>query len=169
LIRVHGHRRIVFCGLERHVYTIHTRFNGYRRAMQAAGLTAEPLFDCNTAEIAREMVASLLREKDPPTAFFGSNNLTTRFLLQALLELGVKVPDQVALAGFDDFELAEVLQPTLTVVRQPSQELGRVAAAMLFDRLKRDELPQTGNRVMLPVELILRRSCGCKPKPHRAG
>jgi LacI family transcriptional regulator len=167
LIEVHGHKRIVFLGLERHVYTINARFNGYRRAMQAAGLTAEPFFDCTTTEAAREIVASLLREKNPPTAFFGSNNLTTRFLLQALLELGVRVPDQVALVGFDDFELAEVLQPTLTVVRQPSQELGRVAASILFDRLKRDELPLVGNRVMLPVELIVRRSCGCKPKPNR--
>jgi LacI family transcriptional regulator len=167
LIQIHGHKRIAFLGLERHVYTINARYMGYRRAMQSAGLVPEPFFGCSTSDTARELVASLLREKSPPTAFFGSNNLTTRFLLQALLELGVRIPEEVALVGFDDFELAEVLHPTLTVVRQPSQELGRVAAAMLFDRLKRDELPQIGNRVMLPVELVLRRSCGCKPRSHR--
>ena len=59
------------------------------------------------------------------------------------------------LIGFDDFELAEILHPTLTVVRQPADEVGRVAAGLLFDRLKRDEFPKEGNRVVLPVELIV--------------
>jgi LacI family transcriptional regulator len=136
--------------------------------MHSAGLVPEPFLACTAPEAARAIVGSLLQEKNPPTAFFGSNNLTTRFLLQSLLELGVRVPEEVALVGFDDFELAEVLHPTLTVVRQPSQELGRVAASMLFERLKRDELPQVGSHVMLPVELVVRRSCGCRPRAHSA-
>jgi LacI family transcriptional regulator len=78
------------------------------------------------------------------------------------------VPEDVALIGFDDFELAEILHPTLTVVRQPADEVGRVAAGLLFDRLKRDEFPKEGSRVVLPVELVLRRSCGCCPRVHRA-
>ncbi len=167
LIKEHGHKRIVFFCLERNVYTLSARFAGYRRAMTEAGLKPESVFDCATAETARLWLSTRLREKNPPTAIFGSNNLATKFVLQALLELGVKVPEEIALVGFDDFELAEVLHPTLTVVRQPSEELGRVAASMLFDRLKRDEMPHTGNRIMLPVELIIRRSCGCKVRTSR--
>jgi LacI family transcriptional regulator len=51
------------------------------------------------------------------------------------------------------------------VVRQPGEEMGRVAANLLFDRMTRGEAPQTGNRIVLPVEIVLRRSCGCK---HRS-
>jgi hypothetical protein len=64
--------------------------------------------------------------------------------------------------GFDDFELAAILNPTLTVVRQPSQELGSAAATLLFNRLNGPaEIPAVGERVVLPVELVVRRSCGC--------
>jgi LacI family transcriptional regulator len=72
------------------------------------------------------------------------------------------MPNDLALVGFDDFELADLTSPPLTVVRQPAQEMGRVATNLLFDRIARGESPQTGNRIVLPVEIVLRRSCGCK-------
>jgi LacI family transcriptional regulator len=75
------------------------------------------------------------------------------------------MPNDVAFAGFDDFDMAEFTSPPLTVVRQPALEMGRVASSLLFDRITRGEVPQTGNRIVLPVEIVLRRSCGCK---HRA-
>jgi LacI family transcriptional regulator len=169
LITEHGHRRIVFIALNRQLYTMRARFEGYRRAMIEAGLQPEPSFKCATQESTSAIVAGVIREKDPPTAFFCSNNLTTRYALRALLDMGVRVPEEVALIGFDDFELAEILHPTLTVVRQPADEVGRVAAGLLFERLKHDEFPKEGNRVVLPVELVLRRSCGCCPGVrHRA-
>jgi LacI family transcriptional regulator len=126
-------------------------------------------FDCSSEEATAELVASQLQSKNPPTAFFTANNLTTRYVLRALLESGIHVPEQVALIGFDDFELAEILHPTLTVVRQPASELGHVAANLLFDRIKRGEFPEEGNRIVLPVELVIRRSCGCKTRHGRAG
>jgi LacI family transcriptional regulator len=169
LVSEHGHRRIVFIGLNRQLYTIRARFEGYRRAMIEAGLQPEPSFKCASQELTSAIIASVIKEKDPPTAFFCSNNLTTRYVLWSLLDLGVRVPEEVALIGFDDFELAEILHPTLTVVRQPVYEVGRVAAELLFDRLKRDEFPQDGNKIVLPVELILRRSCGCRPQPRHSG
>lgn len=85
-------------------------------------------------------------------------------MLSAIARLGVKVPSDVAFAGFDDFDLAEFTSPPLTVVRQPAQEMGRVATSLLFDRITRGETPYTGNRIVLPVEIVLRRSCGCKHK-----
>jgi len=168
LINEHGHRRIVFIGLNRQLYTMRARFEGYRRAMMEAGLPPEPSFKCATQELTSAIVASVLRKEDPPTAFFCSNNLTTRYALRALLDQGARIPEEVALIGFDDFELAEILHPTLTVVRQPVDEVGRVAAGLLFDRLKRDEFPKDGNKVVLPVELVIRRSCGCRPRLRHA-
>jgi len=166
LITEHGHRRIIFIGLNRQLYTMRARFEGYRRAMVEAGLRPEPSFKCASQDATSAIVAGAIRENDPPTAFFCSNNLTTRYALRALVDLGVRVPEEVALIGFDDFELAEILHPTLTVVKQPADEVGRVAAGLLFDRLKRDEFPKEGSRVVLPVELVLRRSCGCCPRVH---
>jgi LacI family transcriptional regulator len=163
LIGEHGHKRIVFIALDRQLYTMRARFEGYRRAMTDAGLRPEASFECTTQELTSAAIGVLVREQDPPTAFFCSNNLTTRYALRALLDLGVRVPEEAALIGFDDFELAEILHPTLTVVRQPVDEIGRVAAGLLFDRLKQDEFPKEGSKVVLPVELVIRRSCGCRP------
>jgi LacI family transcriptional regulator len=161
----HGHSAITFMGLSRNLYTINARFQGYRRAMLDAGLEIDAYFQCETPESTLDAIQSRLHSKKPPTAYFTSNTLASRYTFAALLQLGVKIPGEVALAGFDDFELAELTSPPLTVVRQPAQEMGRVAAGQLFERLERGEIPQTGNRIVLPVEIVLRRSCGCK---HRA-
>lgn len=161
----HGHSSIAFMGLSRNLFTINARFQGYRRAMMDAGLESDAFFHCETPESTMEAIQSRLASKKPPTAYFTSNTLATRYVFSALLQLGVKIPSDAALAGFDDFELAELTSPPLSVVRQPAQEMGRVAAGQLFERLERGETPQTGNRIVLPVELVLRRSCGCK---HRS-
>jgi LacI family transcriptional regulator len=158
----HGHKRIQFMGLSRRLFTINARFLGYRRAMQEAGLPQTSFFGCESQEETYRALEEELNGTNPPTAFFTSNNLATRYVFASLQNLGVKVPNDVALAGFDDFDLAELTSSPLTVVRQPAQEMGRVAVSLLFDRIDRGELPQTGNRIVLPVEIVLRRSCGCK-------
>jgi LacI family transcriptional regulator len=158
----HGHSRIAFMGLSRSLFTINARFQGYRKAMLEAGLESDAFFGCETQESTLEAIQTRCKSKKPPTAYFTSNTLASRYVFTALLQLGVKIPAEAALACFDDFELAELASPPLTVVRQPAQEMGRVAASQLFDRIERGETPQTGNRVVLPVELVLRRSCGCK-------
>jgi LacI family transcriptional regulator len=169
LIADHGHKRIALIGLSKSLYTVRARFEGYRRAMLEAGLEPKPSFKCTSQELTSAIVAEVMRDKHPPTAFFTTNNLTTRYTLRALLDLGVRIPDEVAVIGFDDFELAEILHPRLTVVRQPAAEVGRVAADLLFDRLSRDEFPTVGNKVVLPVELVIRHSCGCKGRSRQLG
>lgn len=158
----HGHQRIGFMGLSRSLFTINARFLGYRRAMRDAGLQEDIFFGCESQQDTLRAIQEKLRGPNAPTAFFASNTLATRYVLAALLNLGVKIPNDLAFAGFDDFDLADLTSPPLTVVRQPDQEMGRVATNLLFDRIERGELPQTGNRIILPVEIVLRRSCGCK-------
>jgi LacI family transcriptional regulator len=158
----HGHKRISFIGLSRSLYTMNTRFLGYRRAMHDAGLKEDAFFGCASLEDTLRAVEDKLQGANASTAFFTSNTLATRNVLAALLHLGVKMPNDLALAGFDDFDLADLTSPPLTVVRQPAQEMGRVATNLLFDRITRGESPKTGNRIVLPVEIVLRRSCGCK-------
>jgi LacI family transcriptional regulator len=158
----HGHQRIGFMGLSRSLFTINARFAGYRRAMRDAGLKVDAFFGCHAQEDTLRSVQDKLRGANALTALFTSNTLATRYVLASLLSMGVKMPNDLALVGFDDFDMAEFISPPLTVVRQPAQEMGRVAANLLFDRITRGELPQAGNRIVLPVEIVLRRSCGCK-------
>jgi LacI family transcriptional regulator len=161
----HGHKRIAFMGLSRNLFTINARFLGYRKALQDAGLEEDGFFECDSQESTLRALEQRLRGPKPTTAVFTSNTLATRYVLPALGSLGVKIPTDLALAGFDDFDMAELTSPSLTVVRQPAQEMGRVATNLLLDRISRGEVPQTGNKIILPVEIVLRRSCGCK---HRS-
>jgi LacI family transcriptional regulator len=161
LITEHGHRRIAFISLNNRLYTMKVRYAGYRRAMLDAGLEPLASFKCSTQEATSEVIAAMLRQGNPPTALLCANNLTMRYVLRALLDANIKVPETVALAGFDDFELAEVLHPTLTVVRQPAHQLGTTAAGLLFERLACNQPPLSNREVVLPVELVVRRSCGC--------
>ena len=99
----------------------------------------------------------------PPTALLAANILTTLGALRAIEDLGLRIPEDVAVIGFDDFELAHVLRPRFTLVRQPAAELGRRAAEMLFDRLDGEGRPEP-RRLVLPTELVIRESCGCPPE-----
>lgn len=161
----HGHRRIAFLGLSKALYTMQSRYAGYSEAMEAAGLAAGDYMECASPEQTVQSLQSALAQAEPSTALFAANNLTMRYLLHALNALHVDVPGDVALAGFDDFDIADVLQPALTVVRQPAFQMGEKAAQLLFQRIARGELPSKGDRVVLPVELVVRRSCGCAVQP----
>jgi len=164
----HGHRKIAFLGLSKTLFTFQARYAGYKEAMSKAGLAAEPYIDCVSQEHAITTVHSLLTETDPPTALFAGNNLTMRHMLHALNVLRIDVPGRIALAGFDDFDIADVLQPALTVIRQPVYQIGETGANLLFERISRGQFPEKGHRVVLPLELVIRRSCGCHAPPAEA-
>jgi LacI family transcriptional regulator len=157
----HGHRKIAFFGLNKGLFTFNARYSGYKEAMTKAGLTPEGYIDCVSQENAITAVHSLLTDADPPTALFAGNNLTMRYMLHALAVLKIDVPGKIALAGFDDFDIADVLQPALTVVRQPVYQIGETGANLMFERIARGQFPTKGHRVVLPLELVIRRSCGC--------
>lgn len=157
----HGHKKIAFLGLNKNLFTFQARYAGYREAMTRAGLTPETYVDCVSRESTVTAVHSLLTDADPCTALFAGNNLTMRHLLHALNVLRIDVPGKIALAGFDDFDIADVLQPALTVVRQPVYQIGETGANLLFERIARGQFPTKGHRVVLPLELVIRRSCGC--------
>jgi LacI family transcriptional regulator len=158
----HGHKRIAFMGLTRSLFTINARFLGYRHALQDAGLQEDSFFGCESEEDTLHVLEKKLKGSNAPTAIMTSNTLATRYVLRSIAHLGMRIPNDIAFAGFDDFDMAEFTSPPLTVVRQPAEEMGRVATNLLFDRISRGETPSTGSRTVLPVELVLRRSCGCK-------
>lgn len=156
----HGHRRIAFIGDHEQVYTARMRLEGYREALSESGLEELSRMESKDPVSAERATRELLELPRPPTAFFAGNNLITVGVLKALEHSGLRVPEDVALIGFDDFELATVLRPRLSLVRQPADELGRKAAEVLFDRIEGSQ-PADFQRIVLPTELIVRESCGC--------
>jgi LacI family transcriptional regulator len=158
----HGHKRICFIGLSQKIYTMSARLSGYNKAMNAAGLKPESFFNAAGEASTLDFLRSVLGRPNPPTAIFAANGLASRGVLQAVATLDIHIPEELAFIGFDDFALADILRPALTVVRQPVERAGEQAAQLLFSRLNRGaDLPT--QKLNLPVELIIRRSCGCHP------
>ena len=158
----HGHKRVCFIGPSRKIYTIHSRLTGYMKAMQAAGLKPECFFNAADEAATLNFLRSTLGRPNPPTAIFAANGLASRDVLRAVSTLDIHIPEELAFIGFDDFALADILRPSLTVVRQPVERAGEQAAQLLFSRLDGAASRPT-QKLNLPVELIIRRSCGCHP------
>jgi LacI family transcriptional regulator len=157
-----GHSQIACVSLERQMYTMRVRQQGYKEAMLAAGLKPEVILVGDSLAGSLAAIRAMLDGESPPTAIFCANNLVTRNVLHSLYRLGIKLPEQVALVGFDDFETADMLTPAITVVRQPLESLGRTAGELLFSRLTDDNETPAGRHIVLPLELIVRGSCGAR-------
>jgi LacI family transcriptional regulator len=99
---------------------------------------------------------TLLDLTNPPTAIWTVNDLLAIGVLRAINERGLRVPEDVALAGFDDIEFAQQLYPPLTTVRMPAYELGLRAAEFLFERL--DDPKREPMTEVMPVQLVIRGS-----------
>ncbi len=156
----HGHEQIAFLGLSPRIFTIKARHAGYRQAMLRSGLQPQVIYGNATPTEMLATLRALMASKQMPTALFCTNNLITRHALHALSELNISIPKRMALIGFDDFETADLLRPAVTVIRQPATEMGRVGATLLFSRLAGDEDQARGEQIVLPVELLVRGSCG---------
>jgi LacI family transcriptional regulator len=151
----HGHRRIAFVGDRRRLYTARERLKGYRRALAAAGVVPDSdlvALDNSTSQAATEAVTRLLALPPArrPTAIFGGNNRCTVGTLHAL-RAG---RHRLALVGFDDFELADLLE--VSVVRTDPYRLGQLGAELAFARMDGDA--RSPQRVVVPVELVARGS-----------
>lgn len=164
----HGYRKILCLTGESTLYTIRERILGYSRTMQAAGL--EVLLDTSVKDYrsAEYAIESSLSAANPPDAIFTLKNSTTIFAFESLQQFNVAIPGSVALLGYDDFELASTVRPSISVVEQPIEEIARVAAEALFERLLGDAEGKMGSakagQITLDVRLVPRSSCGCSPR-----
>jgi LacI family transcriptional regulator len=160
----HGHRRIGLIAGQPGFATTLERIDGFQSALRAHGLPLEPALVVagnRTVAAAATATAGLLRLARPPTAIASGNNLATIGAMQAIRAAGLRVPRDIALGAFDDFEWADCFEPRLTAIAQPVQELGRRAASLLVERIRHPgEKRQT---VRLKPRLVLRESCGCPP------
>jgi LacI family transcriptional regulator, galactose operon repressor len=150
-----GHRRIGLIGDSPGLYTLKERVAGYRTALEARGVTFDPellRLGAHDVDQAHASTRELLSFPDPPTALFTANNRASVGALRALRSSD----ERVALVGFDDFELAELLPVPVTVVRHDPAEMGRRSAELLFSRLNGNGEPR--RTVVLETELVVRGS-----------
>jgi LacI family transcriptional regulator len=145
---------------------VRERISGYRNVMLSHGLRPEVFMKITDVDAASAWLKGNASRTDRSTAIFSTNYRTSVFLLRALSEQKIRVPHDVALIGFDDFDLATVTAPPLTTVGQSPVDLARRAARLLLDRIQeaRDGTESSPEKIMLPATLIIRDSCGAHPK-----
>jgi len=162
-LRSHGHERIGYLGGYPGSTSADERRDAFSAAAAAAGLRlpagyvrhGDPLWsEASGAAI----VAEMLREDGPPTALIAASDALAVGALRALHRAGVRVPEQVALVSFDEPLFADLLDPPLTALARHDRQLGAVAAELLLQVLRGEA---EGPEVRVPLELIVRRSCGC--------
>jgi DNA-binding LacI/PurR family transcriptional regulator len=160
-----GHRRIAFIGdtpPEFRFFWSRDRTHGYRRALERAGIEPRPEYvrvGTQLLHVARSVALELLQLPEPPTAIFAASDTQALGVLEAARSLGLRVPDQLSVVGFDDVELASYVG--LTTVRQPLFESGRRGAQLLLRALTGVPLPAHSEQ--LPLELVVRRTTGVAP------
>lgn len=154
----HGHKRIACIGVNRHLYSIRKRMEGYREAIKQAGLH-EYLAVVQPDEI-DATIAEWLGMKQGPTAIFSLNELSSIKVVESLWARRIRMPDQIAFIGFDEVQLGRYLNPPLSAVVQPASLIGEQAARRLLERIDAKE-PLAGKHVLLDTVFIPRGSCGC--------
>lgn len=160
-----GYRRIAFVGGGPSMYVASDRLRGYRQAMKRLGL--EPLDYCADFRVpgARQVALQALSTAPRPEAVFAANILTAAGILQGMRELGLRCPQDVALATFDCVELLQSFGLQLTCVAQPTYQIGSEAAHLLMDRLEGKIDPSKPRHIVLRCEL----RPGESTPPRRAG
>jgi LacI family transcriptional regulator len=164
LLDVHGYRDLAFISGPPRSPDSTQRFAGYRQAMRAAGLDAPKVphavghfTEAGGARATRELLA----DRRPPDAIVCGNDQMAIGALDALTSLQLRAPWHVAVTGFDDLAAARHVRPHLTTVAQPMRDLGARAVAAVLSRLDDPAAPRL--EAVLPTQVVVRRSCGCRP------
>jgi DNA-binding LacI/PurR family transcriptional regulator len=155
-----GHKRIGFIAADSLGTTsIHDRYEGYRRALAAHGLPCdERLFLFLPGEAPPAALGAYLRQSSRPTAVFASNDFSALRVMRRAEELGLRVPEDLAVVGFDNIKEAAELSVPLTTVAQSGRQIGQRACELLLEQLNQGR--HTSRHEVLPVKLIVRHSSG---------
>ncbi|PYS89633.1 MAG: LacI family transcriptional regulator [Acidobacteria bacterium] len=168
-----GHRRIAFIGANLSSGSHLKRLQGYVNALESHSIPVDErlisgrsdelpdVAGYSTEDIGFEAMKRLLSLPNPPTAVFARNDFTAIGAMRAISDAGLRIPDDIAIVGFDDIPMAARISPSLTTVRQPMRVEGQIATEMLLERIKSGKRISRRERV-LDCELIVRESSGSK-------
>lgn len=152
-----GHRRIVFLARPHHPSTTDLRAIGVRTALRIAAADPGDGWQVSGDPLDADLVREIVEVRDAE-AVVCSNDLTAAMLIQTLQRIGVAVPSELAVVGFDDVKYSTLLSVALTTMRQPCQEIARAAIDAMYDRLERPDMQP--RQILLKADLIVRQSCG---------
>ena len=150
-----GYRRIACLTGMRSFLPYDERSRGYIDALQQASMPLDETIICHDldgVEPGYALAQSMLRTPNPPDAFFCSNDLIAMGVWQCVVDMGLKIPEQVGICGFDDSDIARLPQIQMTSVAQPVREIGQKAASILFEAIH-DQQEQQMRSLILPTEL----------------
>ncbi len=163
LITVHGRRRILFMRGPLHQEDSYRRETGYKSALEANGIPFDEHLILN-GEFERDVAYGVLDTfmknggRGSFDAVFTGDDDAAIGVMRALHKHNINIPDEIAVIGFDDLGFSSFLNPPLTTVRAPTEDVGRTAIEKLFDLLEDHPSDEV---IVLPTEIIIRRSCGC--------
>jgi GntR family transcriptional regulator, arabinose operon transcriptional repressor len=160
LIRA-GAKKIAFFARPNSAPTVDARIAGYREALQSSEKQSGPGLVILGEATDPKFVKGVLK-KDRPDAFICANDHTAGNLMHTLLSIGQRIPEDVRIVGFDDVKYARLLPVPLTTQHQPCRDIGRVALAVMLDRIANPDLPVRD--VLLGCQLMVRQSCGAQPE-----
>lgn len=156
-----GHKKIaIINGPAEYVVNI-DRYDGYRRALLNHGLAFDPDLVINggyTINDAKQVVVEKLRARQDITAIYAKDDMKAIAAMQGIKELGLRIPEDIAVVGYNDYDLAKISEPQLTTMRVPIYDLGMEAAKMIIQLIRNEEIENNTN--MLKTDLIIRQSCG---------
>lgn len=153
----HGAQRPVFLGEEHSANTVDARIAGFREALRAFGHVPQEKSVWRGSPQDEAFVRRML-EESKADAVVCANDLTAARLMQTLIGMGVRIPEDVRITGFDDIKYASLLPVPLTTIHQDTAGLGATAMAVMLERLEHPELP--ARDLLVPFKLVIRKSCG---------
>ncbi|MXM62256.1 substrate-binding domain-containing protein [Streptomyces sp. HUCO-GS316] len=161
-----GHTRIGAITGPSRMMCSRARIDGYRAALETAGLPVDPVLVADGDfhhETGYRCGLELLRGPYRPTAVFAGNDLQALGLYEAARELGLRIPEDLSVVGFDDLPVARWVGPPLTTVRQPLTEMAEAAAKLVLDLGREDGSDAEATSVELATSLVVRSSTGAPP------
>lgn len=168
-----GHRRIAFVSGPISSANRRDRLEGYRATLRAAGIAPDARLEWTenvnpsddeeiVTEIGRAAAVALLKQSEPPTGFFAINDMTAVGIYAGCRELGLSIPRDISVVGFDDIHLCRIVSPPLTTVRQPLEALMKSAVGLLIGRMEETSRAAPEHLTLTP-ELVVRESTAQPP------
>ncbi|MFT5194839.1 MAG: DNA-binding LacI/PurR family transcriptional regulator [Cellvibrionaceae bacterium] len=169
-----GHKRIGFLSGPIQTVSRLDRLSGYQSALREANIQSDPKLvwdvsptgtsygDADAVDLGRQGTQELLSRPNPPTAIFAINDMFAFGAYAGAKDLGLKIPDDLSVVGVDDITLTEIIQPSLTTVRQPIEQIANIAVARLVARLAGTFVEEQDHQILAP-QLIVRSSTAIAP------
>ena len=155
-----GCKNIALYSSPRHLQISQGRHDGYKKALEDNGLAynTDLVYSCDTYEDAMKISRSILKKQNRPDGVFSVNDMTAIGVLKVAKELGIKIPDELKIAGFENSRSSKVVNPELTTVDQFGFDLGKKAATLLLKRINDQDFTYEPENIVIKPKLIIRES-----------